>query len=302
MKDNYSVFVYGTLRKGEKYADLLKDAACIASQAWVNGCLYETEKGYPALVKSEADICYGEVYTVNADELAMLDVLEGFEKNSETNLFIRKKIDVNTDQETFEAYVYFLADNNKDMLKEQILTGDWKLSEWLKQRPERIFYFAYGSCMDTERIGTDGAAELFNQDVLVGRLAGYSLCYSLESTDGGRADIKEGEGYVEGILYTVTQETIEYLFRREGVNAGRYRPAFVTVEVNGQIFTNVLTFSVINKKKDITPPDHYALEILRGAKGRVSMEYYQLLKLQLNKLGVETHKLEQQLTNNSFRD
>lgn len=102
--------------------------------------------------------------------------------------------------------------------------------------------------MDDERITSDGAAEHFNKDVLCGKLSGYSLCYSISSKDGGRADIREGEGSVEGILYTVRKAAVEYLFRREGVRAGRYRPAFVNVEADGRTIKNVLTFSVIEKK------------------------------------------------------
>ncbi|WP_236939233.1 gamma-glutamylcyclotransferase family protein [Evansella clarkii] len=293
-----NVFVYGTLRTGEKYSHLLKDAERTASQAWINGSLYDTHCGYPALEAHPYDIAYGELYRVSTEELAMLDLLEGYEEGRRENLFFREKAVVNTDNGVREAYVYYLDHSRSEMKKEKISSGDWKLHKWLKQQPERLFYFAYGSCMDDERITSDGAAEHFNKDVLFGKLSGYSLCYSISSKDGGRADIREGEGSVEGILYTVRKEAVEYLFRREGVRAGRYRPAFVNVEADGRVIKNVLTFSVIEKKDDMRPPDHYALEILRGAKGRVSEEYYDQLKRQMEMLGVETEKLEKNILNN----
>jgi hypothetical protein len=59
------------------------------------------------------------------------------------------------------------------------------------------------------------------------------------------------------------------------------------VQVGEDLYTDVLTFHVYNKKGELPPPDHYALEILRGARGRVSEQYYKNLEKQLEKLGVK---------------
>lgn len=121
-----NVFVYGTLRTGEKYSHLLKDAVRTASQAWINASLYDTRCGYPALEAHPEDIAYGELYLVTTEELAMLDLLEGYEEGRRENLFFREKTVVNTDNGIREAYVYYLDPENNDMRKEKISSGDWK--------------------------------------------------------------------------------------------------------------------------------------------------------------------------------
>ena len=68
-----NVFVYGTLRKGEVNARLLKNAACKAEQCWTNGSLFDTDYGYPAMTQSPSSRVYGELYSVTAEELERLD-------------------------------------------------------------------------------------------------------------------------------------------------------------------------------------------------------------------------------------
>lgn len=267
----------------------------VYEQAYVKGSLYDTGLGYPALDFNGEDITYGEVYEVTNDVLYSLDVLEGYEEGRTNNLYDRKIVQVFTDESSIQAYVYTIAPSNRDLLKEKIDNGDWKLYKFLNENPLTFMYFAYGSCMDTERFHEQGVRHLFERVMGVGELQNYTLCYSRHSHDGGRADIKEGTGYVEGILYLLPLEALHYLFDREGVHAQIYRPVFVDIEWNNQTLEDVLSFTVINKEEDIAPPDHYALEILRGAKGRVSDNYYQLLRKQMADLGVDVRSIEEQI-------
>lgn len=71
---------------------------------------------------------------------------------------------------------------------------------------------------------------------------------------------------------------------REGVGTGMYRPAFVKVEVNGRVYEQCLTFTVIDKKEEFRPPGHYSSEILKGAEGRLSPEYVKRMKRYMDEL------------------
>lgn len=267
-----TVFVYGTLRKHERYHPLLSRAECLAEQCWTYGLLYDTGQGYPALLRNNDRRVYGELYRVTERELHDLDQLEGYAEQGSNNLYERVSQRVYTDRGPVEAYVYLYNDRNGATLT-PIGLGDWKCRGLLEE--DEFLYFAYGSCMDNKRFQLHGVEPLFGEIVGVGRLDGYSLRYTHHSaSDGmGRADLMEIGGTAEGKVYRINQEALQYLFRREGVESGSYRPALIDLEVKGQQMKEVLTFFVVNKKEEIAPPKSYALEILRGGKCFLSEDY-----------------------------
>ncbi|MBU8907665.1 gamma-glutamylcyclotransferase [Desertibacillus haloalkaliphilus] len=275
MSNKYNVFVYGTLRQNEGNSHFLSDAKCLAQQAWTYGSLYDTGFGYPAMVRDRRGKVYGEVYEVNDDQLQQLNWLEGYVGEGEDNHYHRVSQTIYTDYGEKQAFVYVYDDEKAKRLP-KIDSGDWKCHHYLDQ--DQWLYFAYGSCMDDERFYQAGVAEQFEDVIGCGVLENYQLAYTKESFDGGRADLVESSNrWVEGKVYKINEEALTYLFKREGVNANVYRPAFITIKINGVTYENVLTFLVINKQDEIAPPDHYAREILRGAKGFVSESYYQML-------------------------
>lgn len=279
------VFVYGTLRKHERNSHLLKDSRCLSEQAWVYGELYDTGQGYPVLRKSMVEKVYGEVYSINQDTLQKLDILEDYQEGRKSNLYERMESTVYTDEGETTAFVYI--ENQPNKASSVIKHGDWKLNNLLKSSPPNLYYFAYGSCMDTERFKQANVDHFFQKVVGACTLEGYSMKYLFSVHDGGRADIVEDGGVTEGILYKIPFECIEYLFKREGFYTGWYRATFVDVKVGEKLYTNVLTFHVYDKKKEQAPPAHYATEILRGSKGRVSDEYYKKLVSELQRLGCD---------------
>lgn len=278
------VFVYGTLRKHEKNSSLLEGRRCLAEQAWVYGELYDTGLGYPVMRKSTGQKVYGEVYSIDAETLQKLDILEDYEDGRENNLYDRNEIPIYTDKGVITALVYI---ENLPLGKEQIKHGDWKLHNLLRSSPKSLYYFAYGSCMDIERFKQANVDHFFQKVVGPCSLKCYSMKYLFSVHDGGRADIVEDGGVTEGILYEIPFECIEYLFKREGFYTGWYRATFVDVNVGEELYTNVLTFHVYDKKEEQAPPAHYATEILRGAKGRVSDEYYSKLVSELQRLNCD---------------
>ncbi|SMO72694.1 gamma-glutamylcyclotransferase [Melghirimyces algeriensis] len=274
----HRVFVYGSLRRGEKYHSLLAQSKPEAMQAWIKGELFDTLQGYPGLSVPGERRVYGELYRVNRETLSRLDELEGFrpEDPDFPDQYRRVRLSVQTDHGSVESDVYLYARPRQRSMK-TVPYGDWKARDLKRQN--RWLYFAYGSCMDHQRFLSHGVGDVFQQVLGRGILHGYALRFTLPRPDGGRADIVEQPGdRVEGKVYEVEQQGLEYLFWREGVDHNVYRPAWVPVIIDGKTVENVLTFVVIDKKKEIAPPEHYVREILRGSKGIVSDSYHRGLR------------------------
>jgi gamma-glutamylcyclotransferase (GGCT)/AIG2-like uncharacterized protein YtfP len=242
--------------------------------------LYDTGLGYPAMVTDKVKRVYGEVYEVNVEQLQRLDCLEGYKGEEMLNLYDRTTQTVYTDNDAIEAFVYVYSTSQATDLKE-IQFGDWKCHQYLPQ--DHLLYFAYGSCMDNERFNQAGVGHLFTKVKGCGKAKNYSLAYTRRSHDGGRADMVESKQWVEGKVYEIQKEALNYLYGREGVNTSIYRPAFISIEINSVLHKNVLTFLVIEKEQEIAPPEYYATEIIRGAKDTVSDTYFQRLIDNLNK-------------------
>lgn len=278
--EKYMVFVYGTLRKHQRNHYLLSGAPCIASQCWTVGKLIDSENGYPYLVPSASDRVYGELYLVDQLQLKELDTLEGYYGTNQNNYYDRTKQHIYTDSESYEAFVYILSNEKVNPNLKEIKNGDWSVNQLLKQK-EPLFYFAYGSCMDVERFKVAGVTHFFQKVIGRGLLDNFQLRFTRRAHDGGRADIVEEAGTVEGKVYEIPKEALSYLYRREGVNAGCYRPAVIDITVNGMQHTNILTFVVVDKEPETAPPDHYIEEILRGGDGFLSADYMGELRKQL---------------------
>ena len=286
------VFVYGTLRRHECHHACLDGAEPVAEQAYVYGRLWDTGQGYPAVVPKETgngpeDRVYGEIYRITPDILVKLDELEDYTGPEGPNLYDRVVRLVHADRRDFEAYVYVFASPPEQ--GRFLASGDWKVETRLNAEtlPEPLVYFAYGSCMDEERFRHDGVERLFQDVWGRGMLRGYELTFTRRAQDGfGRADIVETpDGRVEGRIYRIGREAVDYLYGREGVAGRAYRPVFVDVEHDGKTLRDVLTFTAVEKvPRDLPPPEPYAEEILRGARGVVSGEYYRMLEERIREL------------------
>ncbi|MCJ8008335.1 gamma-glutamylcyclotransferase [Lederbergia wuyishanensis] len=270
------VFVYGTLRRNERNHHLLNGATCIAEQAWTNGILFNTDNGYPILKNiNDIDVVYGELYEVDDNQLARLDELEGYYGEGKINFYDRVVKTIFTDKEIYHAFVYVMTEQQTDMLRVKVEHEDWKVQNFIKQN--HFLYFAYGSCMDDKRFKIAGEDHHFEKLVGLGVLDGYSLGFTVRFSDGGRADILETGGVVEGKAYEITSDAVPYLFRREGVGDRLYRPAIIEIKINGMV-KEALTFIVVQKEEELAPPDHYSEEILRGGEGTLSLDYLEKIK------------------------
>ena len=84
--------------------------------------LIQTE-GYPAMICSNKDKVYGEVYEVNDAVLQKLDELEEYTGNAESDLYDRITETIYFGDREIRAFVYVAQD--KEMLKKVIISGDW---------------------------------------------------------------------------------------------------------------------------------------------------------------------------------
>ncbi|ARI77332.1 gamma-glutamylcyclotransferase [Halobacillus mangrovi] len=267
------VFVYGSLCKSLENHHYLKDAKLLSEHAWLYGELFSGFSYYPLLVKNPHAKTFGELYEINENTLNKLDRLEGFNQSDPDSLFQREKATVFIEDQPLEAYTYYFPHQRKGA---PVPHGNWKVARMLKQK--KLKYFAFGSCMDQERFRSGKVDHLFKNVLGCGKLDGYDLTFSHHKHDGGRADIIEKQGTrVEGIVYEISHEALHYLYKREGVYSNGYRPVVVEVELNNQL-VSALSFTVIEKDTDLTPPLHYAREIHRGGSPYLSADYIESLE------------------------
>ncbi|WP_379969337.1 gamma-glutamylcyclotransferase [Ectobacillus sp. sgz5001026] len=277
------MFVYGTLRKGEENHHFLLGAKLISQQCWIYGEMYDTGFGYPAIVEHPFQKVYGELYTITNEQLKLIDELEDYVEGRKDNLYERMTKKVYTDNGSCESLVYVAG---KELIArgEWLELGDWNVYQRLKSK-EYFYYFAYGSCMDHERFVKAGVDSLFQDMIGVGVLDGYTLRFTRKSDDGGKADIVEDRtDYVEGKIYKIHKSTLQYLFTREGVHAGVYRPTLVHPLYQGKSLPDVLTFVVITKEKETPPSTKYAEEIIRGGRDVLSEKYFRKLENHIHTL------------------
>ncbi|SFA86182.1 MULTISPECIES: gamma-glutamylcyclotransferase [unclassified Bacillus (in: firmicutes)] len=276
--DRILLFVYGLLRVNEPDHYLLKDAKCVARLSWTTGKLYDSGMAYPLMIFDSSERVYGELYEVTKEQIIAID-LHARSQNKSIHP-MRVKRDIQSDFGTFEAFVYNYDKSQMENFQ-KVSFGDWKCHRYL--RKEKLFYFAYGSCMDTEEFRRKKVEHLFTDIKGRGIVEKLKLAYTHTTSDGGCADLIESDEQVEGKVYEINQKALKYLFLREGVYLKIYRPAFIEIHIEGVCYANVLTFLVVNKKPETAPSEYYAMEILRGAKSVVSAEYSKKLQDDLYK-------------------
>ncbi|MGD7043820.1 gamma-glutamylcyclotransferase [Jeotgalibacillus proteolyticus] len=268
------LFVYGTLRKHGSNHQVIQNEELVASQAWSKGNLYDPEKGFPYFINKGPKRVYGEVYKISNEKLLEIKDLNYGNTKAET-FYQPSTISVMTDLLGEIECVTFINSEEQAVGLFPLTYGDWLVH--LEIEKDNHTYFAYGSCMDNERFKLADVDHLFTNKIGGGLTDRLEMNYSLSVHDGGRANLIETGKQGEGVLYKVNKEAVEYLFMREGVYNGTYRPAMIDVMVDGRLYEKSLTFIVLDPVKECAPPLHYATEIIRGSKGTVSPEYHSKL-------------------------
>ena len=73
----YKVFTYGTLMKDQRNHFYVEDSVYLGDAVLDGYGLYDTGYGYPAAVMMPDSKVYGEVYEVDDETKAAMDILEG---------------------------------------------------------------------------------------------------------------------------------------------------------------------------------------------------------------------------------
>ncbi len=123
-----SLFVYGTLMRGEARSALLADRSGVFTPSRVCGSLHDLGS-YPGLTPepSSKRWVFGEIHGgVGAEQLAMLDGVEGFPGfEVPGGLFRRRMIDTHgVDGQTLRAWVYVASSVGG---RPRIESGDWRV-------------------------------------------------------------------------------------------------------------------------------------------------------------------------------
>ncbi|GGH88217.1 gamma-glutamylcyclotransferase (GGCT)/AIG2-like uncharacterized protein YtfP [Pullulanibacillus pueri] len=276
------LFVYGELLSTEpQHNAFLSGIERKVEQAWTKGTLYKTVADVPAMVEGTGFV-YGEIYEVSDTILRRIDEWAENRKSSNGHLYLRETLEVYTDKGSFQAQVYVFSDKSKRQCREVVPFQDWKVAQYLTNK-DLYLYFAYGSCMDHERFRLAGVDHGFQVCIGRGTKHHYALKFTMKGENGNAADIVEGDQNVEGKLYEINEDTLNYLFIREGVEAGHYRPSIVDIENEKGERVQALTFIVIDKQPEGRPTELYVTEILRGGKETLSSTYWEALRNRINK-------------------
>lgn len=261
----------------------LKGATCLVKHAWIHGKLFDTKHGYPVMKTHDEEKVFGELYEVTDKQLAAIDLLEVSKAAVPGNLYERKKVTIYNDDGIIEEALAYTTGRSLADSTDVIPFGNWRVYQYIRKRP--IYYFAYGSCMDDRRFKLAKVDQHFRKVIGSGKLHDYGFRFSRNSKDGGKADIiLASNEFVEGVIYEVPMEAVDYLYEREGVYVEAYRPLIVSVNMNDGRNVEVLTFIGITKSKETMPTEVYADEILTGANKLLSASYIEGLRRRINHL------------------
>jgi len=132
-----------------------------------------------------------------------------------------------------------------------------------------FFYFAYGSCMCPVDLQRTLGESTYPYVIGTAILKGYRLAFNRRShlRNCGVLDIVlDPSRYVEGVLYQLPWRLSSLLDEREEIPTRGYQHEMITVYRENQIYTNVRTYSVVNKlPQELAPNDWYFNTVLRGA-------------------------------------
>jgi gamma-glutamylcyclotransferase (GGCT)/AIG2-like uncharacterized protein YtfP len=114
------MFVYGTLRRGERAWCQIEPYAAASEPARCRGAMVAFDRGYPGLQLTATAEVVGELITLRdvAAALAWLDEYEGDE-------FTRRAIDVETATGPVRAWVYAVEDPAVIAAGTPVPGGDW---------------------------------------------------------------------------------------------------------------------------------------------------------------------------------
>jgi len=143
-----------------------------------------------------------------------------------------------------------------------------------------MLLFVYGPYMNPKYLIDKGIN--FNNAPLKALLYGYEICFSTKTCDWKSAmiDIKEKkDGKVEGVLYDISDETINFFDDLENVNGGKHSRINVLVETIAGLSAPAYTYFSPVKDGNFHPSPEYIDLIIEGAQlNKLSPDYIDFIK------------------------
>ncbi len=244
------VFVYGTLMRGEDNFHLIEPYVVEVTPGEAAGELYHLEYGYPALVLRGGQTVSGEVMRIGdmAEALPVLDHLEGYRRPGDpNNLYERVVGRVSpADGREVKAYVYVWAHTaNLATVGVRVESGRWRdfMAE-MAAAPDR-YYFAYGSCMDTDGyIAASGFAGEFVR-VGVARLDGWRFRLNKRAPGDAfaYANIEPAaDEAVFGVLYRITRRAEKVFLNGRAGYPYDYFKEYLPVKVGDDVYGSAVVY------------------------------------------------------------
>lgn len=249
--EEYYIFVYGTLLKGQRnYAHYLApDEPCVT--AVLNGYRMFDIGSFPGIVPGKGDV-KGEIYRVDARQLAAIDRLEG-----EGDLYIKTPVNAKIDDDDYlsvNAYVY----NRKVEGLPEI-----PFERQPYEKIDKVWYVTYGSNLLKERLGyyIKGGTCQYNgrcykacpdttmPEKSIPVMIPYDMYYSnfdmgswKNSTVCFLDVTKPGKAY--GRAWLVTSSQLEEIHRREGKGANWYPDCMRLDDIDG-----IPAYTFVNRRE-----------------------------------------------------
>lgn len=213
----HTVFVYGTLLKGEANHNYYLNDDCYIGKATVSGYDMYNIGAFPGIVPGEG-IIPGELYEVDDATMERLDYLEG-----EGSLYIREsaQVTMSTGEKTFASiYVY-----------NQSVEGLEKIPAWKQE--DYVWYVSYGSNMLRERFmhyieggsyeGGGACHDPCEDRTQPLAVKTYDIPYDMYfgnssgSWEGGGVSFLDitKPGSVKGVAYLITREQFDHVAQQE---------------------------------------------------------------------------------------
>ena len=253
-----AVFVYGTLRKGERANSMLQNSV-YCGKYYLKDCAMYDLGGYPGIKTDKGEYVIGEVYLIDDETLKRLDGYEG-----EGSLYERKAVTAYNGKERMDCYAYFYChdvDSRKRMLQ------PWGAES------STIWYAAYGSNLSAVRFACyiEGGVCKQNGKFYAGcrdtslwtaselRKFDGRLYFGNQSGSWGGKGVafydENGQASVQMRLYKITREQLLDVRDQEGKSDTWYgRLVCLGIDADG---TEIYTLTSKYLRPENAPSDEY---------------------------------------------
>ena len=271
---NITIFIYGTLRSEFSNHKYLINAKFLGHAKTINKYVMFGNVSIPFVSKSQSNsTIVGEVYEIDIEALENIDKLEGCEiltehplQFSEKSLYSRELVPVQIVDTgiTLNAWIY-LSEKYHDL--SIIPTGDFADKDRFIGNKDLVWYFAYGSNMNSE--------QMIERDVIFtrrlrGEIDGFRLMFNKiasKESGFGFANIVPQVGFSAlGVLYAIEQSGLSLLDKYEGVEKNNYFRTKILVRLpSGNIMEAYVYIAHPSKISDgLLPTTEYFNHLEKG--------------------------------------